>query len=163
MKTRGTTRVFSARRHCSSARARPFDGHRVLLLLPQTYMNRSGLSVHEALEFYKLPPENLIVLSDDIHLPVGGLRIRKSGSAGGHNGLRDIINQVKSENFARIRIGVGEPAGPGEEQIDWVIGDFSAADKKKLPAVFDSALAALSLILDGRADEAMNRYNKKGG
>lgn len=135
---------------------------RVLLLLPQTYMNRSGESVREALAFYKLPPERLVVLSDDIHLPVGSLRIRKSGSAGGHNGLRNIADHLKSENFARVRIGVGEPKGPGEEQIDWVIGDFSKADQKALLPVFEAACSALDLIVDERIEEAMNRYNRKG-
>ncbi len=137
------------------------SGKRVLLLLPQTYMNRSGQSVREALAFYKLPPERLIVLSDDIHLPVGGLRIRKSGSAGGHNGLRNIIDCIGSDAFARVRIGVGEPKGPGEEQIDWVIGDFSKEDQKRLTGVFDDALSALDLLVQDKCDEAMNRYNKK--
>lgn len=135
-------------------------GKRVLLLLPQTYMNRSGESVREALAFYKLPPEKLVVLSDDIHLPVGGLRIRKSGSAGGHNGLRSIQDHLKSEAYARIRIGVGEPSGAGDEQIDWVIGDFTKADQAVLPAVFEDACQALELVLDGRTDEAMNHYNR---
>lgn len=137
------------------------SGRRVLLLLPQTYMNRSGQSVREAMEFYKLPPEKLIVLSDDIHLPVGGLRIRARGSAGGHNGLRDIISHIKSEEFVRIRIGVGEPKGPGEEQIDWVIGDFSKADQKALVPVFEDVVSALDLLVEGRVEEAMSRYNKR--
>lgn len=137
------------------------SGRRVLLLLPQTYMNRSGQSVREAMEFYKLPPEKLIVLSDDIHLPVGGLRIRARGSAGGHNGLRDIISHIKSEEFVRVRIGVGEPKGPGEEQIDWVIGDFSKADQKALVPVFEDAVSALDLLVEGRVEEAMSRYNKR--
>lgn len=159
LKREGTD-VRRARFHALTAEV-TLSGHRVLLLLPQTYMNRSGQSVREAMEFYKLSPEKLIVLSDDIHLPVGGLRIRKSGSAGGHNGLRDIINHLKSEAFCRIRIGVGEPKGPGEEQIDWVIGDFSQSDKKILPSVFDDACRALDLIVEDKVDEAMNRFNRK--
>ena len=152
--------VRRARFHALTAEL-TLGGHRVLLLLPQTYMNRSGESVREALSFYKLPPEKLVVISDDIHLPVGGLRIRKGGSAGGHNGLRSINDHIKSENYARIRIGVGEPKGPGDEQIDWVIGDFSKADQAILPAVFDDACRALSLLVDESADEAMSRYNKR--
>ncbi len=132
---------------------------RVLLLLPQTYMNNSGQAVAEAMSFYKLPPEKLIVLSDDIHLPVGALRIRKNGSAGGHNGLRSIESHLHSQNYARVRIGVGEPTGAGEEQVNWVIGDFSKADRLVLPKVFERAVAALNLIVADRTDEAMNRYN----
>lgn len=136
-------------------------GKRVLLLLPQTYMNHSGQSVREALDYYRLPPEKLIVLSDDIHLPVGGLRIRPSGSAGGHNGLRSVEKHLGSQNYIRVRIGVGEPAAPGEEQIDWVVGDFSKADQRALPEVFDAACRALDTIVQGQTAEAMNRYNRK--
>lgn len=151
--------VRRARFHALTAEL-TLAGKRVLLLLPQTYMNRSGESVREALAFYKLPPEKLVVLSDDIHLPVGGLRIRKSGSAGGHNGLRSIREHLKSDAYARIRIGVGEPSGAGDEQIDWVLGDFSKADQQTLLSVFDDACKALELILNDDCDGAMNRFNR---
>lgn len=137
-------------------------GRRVLLLLPQTYMNRSGESVGEAMRFYKLDPSQLCVLVDDIHLPVGALRVRGAGSAGGHNGLRSIESHLSSQDYARIRIGVGEPAGAGQEQIDWVIGDFTAADKKRLPSVFEDACHALELIVAGELSRAQNTCNRKG-
>ena len=153
--------IRRARFHALTAEL-TLSSKRVLLLLPQTYMNLSGNSVGEAMRFYHLPPENLIVISDDIHLPVGAMRVRKSGSAGGHNGLRNIIAALGSDAFTRIRIGVGEPPEAGQEQIDWVTGDFSKADQKALVPVFEHACAALDLILAGKTDEAMNQYNRKG-
>ena len=137
------------------------DGQRVLLMKPQTYMNESGQAVGQAARFYKLPPERVIVVSDDINLPCGRLRIREKGSAGGHNGLKSIIAHLGSEDFPRIRIGVGAPPHGGGEQVDWVLGvprnqdweDFSAACALAAKAVED-------YILRG-PQRAMDTYNRQ--
>ena len=135
-------------------------GQTVLVMKPQTYMNESGVSVGEAARFYKLPPDHVLVISDDIALPCGRLRIRKKGSAGGHNGLKSIISHLGTDEFPRIRIGVGAPPAGGQEQIDWVLGvprnqdweDFSDACAR-------AAQAIKELILHG-PDRAMNKYNQ---
>lgn len=134
-------------------------GQRAILVKPQTYMNNSGEAVQQILNFYKLLPENLIVLYDDIDLPVGSLRIRQSGSAGTHNGMRSILACVHSENFARIRIGVGK-----DESLllaDYVLKKPSKEDQKALDAVFDKAADAAELIAAGRITDAQGKYNKK--
>ena len=100
------------------------DGKHILLMKPTTYMNLSGQAVQEAMKFYKLPPERLIVLSDDVSLPVGKMRIRTKGSAGGHNGLKDIILKLGSDSFPRIKFGVGEKPNPEYDLADWVLGQF---------------------------------------
>ena len=100
-------------------------GQRVLALKPQTYMNLSGESVKLAGGFYKIPPERVLVISDDVALPLGKLRIRAGGSAGGHNGLKNIIAHLGTDQFPRVRVGVGAPAHPDHEMIDWVIGRFT--------------------------------------
>ena len=132
---------------------------RVLLMKPQTYMNNSGDAVQQALHFYRLPPENLIVLYDDIDLPVGSLRIRQSGSAGTHNGMRSIIACVHSENFARIRIGVGK-----DESLllaDYVLKRPGKDERKMLEDAFDRAADAAELIVSGRLLDAQAKYNRK--
>lgn len=135
------------------------DGHGVLLLKPQTYMNLSGDAVREAMDFYKLPPERLIVLVDDIYQAPGKMRVRKSGSAGGHNGLKDIIAKISSDTFPRIRIGVGEKPSPDYDLASWVTGKIPEEDRKKLFSVFGCAYDALSMLIDGKVDEAMGKYN----
>lgn len=132
----------------------------VLLMKPQTYMNESGQAVGQAARFYKIPPERILVVSDDIHLDCGRIRVRMKGSAGGHNGLRSIISHLGSEAFPRIRIGVGEPPGAGQEQIDWVLqvpknGDWDLFSEGCRRA----AKAAEDYITLG-PDRAMNVYNK---
>lgn len=134
-------------------------GHGVLLLKPQTYMNLSGDAVREAMDFYKLPPERLIVLVDDIYQAPGKMRVRKSGSAGGHNGLKDIIAKISSDTFPRIRIGVGEKPSPDYDLASWVTGKIPEEDRKKLFSVFGCAYDALSMLIDGKVDEAMGKYN----
>lgn len=126
---------------------------------PQTYMNLSGESVGEAARFYKIPADHVVVVSDDVSLPVGKLRIRKSGSAGGHNGLKNIIQHLGTDGFPRIKVGVGMPEHPDHEMIDWVIGKPQGEEAKLLRATLDRAAeAALCLIEDG-PDTAMNRFN----
>lgn len=136
-------------------------GEKLLLLKPQTFMNNSGLSVMDAARFYKLPPERVLVLFDDISLPVGRLRIRADGSAGGHNGIKNIIAHLGTDVFPRVKIGAGAPAGGGAEMVDWVIGEPSPADKKLLLEAANRAVDAAERIVsdDGDCQKAMNLFN----
>jgi len=135
-------------------------GKRVVLLKPQTFMNLSGESIRDAVEWYKIPLSNLILIYDDIDIPAGALRIRKKGSAGSHNGMKSVIYHLQSEDFPRIRIGVGKP--PEEwDLVNFVLGKFSDDEKRIMAdAVERAALAALSIISDG-IDKSMNVYNGK--
>ncbi|MEG1971813.1 MAG: aminoacyl-tRNA hydrolase, partial [Oscillospiraceae bacterium] len=108
------------------------EGKRVLFLKPATFMNLSGDAVREAMNFYKLPPDRLIIISDDVNLPTGKLRIRTKGSAGGHNGLKDIIYKLGSEDFVRIRVGVGEKPNPEYDMADWVLGRIGGDDRENV-------------------------------
>ena len=137
------------------------EGQKVLLLMPQTYMNLSGRSVGEAAAFYKLDPASeVIIIYDDIALEPGSIRVRKKGSAGGHNGIKDIIAHLGTQEFQRIRVGVGEK--PKEYDLaDYVLGRFSAEDRKRVEEAFSHAADAVSLMVQGETDEAMNRYNRK--
>ena len=136
-------------------------GQKVLLVKPQTYMNLSGESIGDLVQFYKLDPETeVVILYDDIHLPPGQLRIRTKGSAGGHNGIKNIIQHLGTEKFQRIRVGVGEvPAD--RDQVSHVLSRFSRAERQQVEAGMEDAVQAVELIVAGRADEAMNRYNRK--
>ncbi|QGU96569.1 aminoacyl-tRNA hydrolase [Clostridium bovifaecis] len=133
------------------------NGERVLLLKPTTYMNLSGESVKEIVEFYKIPNENVIVIYDDISLEVGRLRIREKGSAGGHNGIKSIISYLGSEVFPRIKVGVGQPSK--EELVSFVLGKFSKEDRERLEKVFKAAIDAVGAIIEEGTIEAMNKYN----
>lgn len=136
------------------------SGKKILVLKPETYMNNSGQSVREAASFYKIAPENIIVVYDDISLSPGKLRIRAKGSAGGHNGIKDIIALLGSENFPRIKVGVGEKPHPDYDLKDWVLGKFSASDAEAFSSAADRAAEALSLIVKTNSTaEAMNKYN----
>ena len=136
-----------------------WQGQKLILLKPQTFMNASGLSVMDAARFYKLPPERVLVLSDDISLEVGRLRVRASGSAGGHNGIKSIIGALNSEAFPRVKIGVGAKPCPEYELADWVLSNFTASEEKRLvPALDDAGLAALEVLQNG-VPEAANRFN----
>ncbi len=135
------------------------NGHRVLLMKPQTYMNASGEAVREAADFYKIPPERIVVISDDVAQEPGRMRIRRSGSDGGQKGLRSIIEHLGSDAFPRIRIGVGAKPRPDYEMADWVLGKIPEEDQKKLFAVFGCAAEAVPLLLDGRVDDAMSKFN----
>ena len=134
-------------------------GKSVLLLMPQTFMNLSGESVGEAARFYKVPADHVVVISDDVSLPAGKLRIRKSGSAGGHNGLKNIIQHLGTDGFPRIKVGVGMPAHPDHEMIDWVIGKPQGEEAKVLRATLDRAAEAALCLMEEGADAAMNRFN----
>ena len=132
---------------------------KVLLMKPVTYMNLSGEAVHEAAAFYKIPPEHVLVISDEVSLAPGKIRVRRSGSAGGHNGLKNIIAHLGTDQFPRIRLGVGQKPHPDYDMADWVLGKFQGEDKKAVEeAVKRAADAAECLIREG-VDKAMNRYN----
>ena len=136
-------------------------GKRVLLMKPQTFMNLSGEAVKEAMSFYKIPIENVIVLSDDVNLDVGRMRVRKSGSDGGQKGLRSIIEHATSDNFPRIRFGVGKKPHPDYDMADWVLGTFSESDKKAIFDCFVTAYEGLEKLLLGDIDGAMQVCNGK--
>ncbi|MBR6739202.1 MAG: aminoacyl-tRNA hydrolase [Oscillospiraceae bacterium] len=136
-----------------------FGGSKVLLMMPQTYMNLSGEAVGEAARFYKIPPERVVVIYDDVSLPLGKLRVRANGSAGGHNGIKNIIAHLGGDNFPRVKVGIGMPEHPDHEMIDWVIGSFSAAEKKIVDEALDRALKAAECIIEKNVGEAQNRYN----
>ncbi len=136
-------------------------GKRVLLMKPQTLMNASGDAVSEAAAFYKIPIENIIVMSDDVNLDVGRIRVRKSGSDGGQKGLRSIITRMGSDNFPRIRFGVGKKPHPDYDMADWVLGNFSEEDKKALFDCFGIAYQGLEKLILGDTDSAMQICNSK--
>ena len=134
-------------------------GKKALLMKPATYMNNSGQAVTEAMAFYKLPPERVIVIFDDISLDVGKMRIRAKGSDGGQKGMRSIIYLSGSDAFPRIKIGIGAKPDPNWDLAAWVLSKFTDDERKTLCGIFDNALEAVELIADGRIDRAMNLYN----
>jgi PTH1 family peptidyl-tRNA hydrolase len=134
-------------------------GKRVMLMKPTTYMNNSGQAVTEAMRFYKLPPENVIVIFDDVSLDVGKMRIRQKGSDGGQKGMRSIIYLSGQDTFPRIKIGIGAKPNPQWELADWVLSRFSKEEMQTLETMFDNANEAVELMIDGRIDRAMNMYN----
>ena len=133
--------------------------HRVLLMKPQTLMNNSGIAVREAANFYKIAPENIIVISDDITLPVGRMRLRKNGSAGGHNGLKSIIAEIGSDAFPRLRMGIGEKPHPDYDLADWVLSEFTKDEQKDLFSAFACAYDGIGAILDQKFDTAVQACN----
>ena len=134
-------------------------GKRVVIMKPQTFMNLSGEAVSEAARFYKIPAEKVIVISDDITLDVGRLRVRRKGSDGGHNGLKNIIAHLGTDAFPRLRIGVGLKPHPDYDMIDWVLGNLSAEDIKKTASSYEAAFAGLEKILSGDVEGAMQVCN----
>lgn len=137
------------------------EGTKVLLAKPQTYMNLSGDSVAEIMNFYKIDPEaEMIVIFDDISLAPGNIRVRKKGSAGGHNGIKSIIARTGTQNFMRIKVGVGEKP-QGWDLADYVLGHFDKEDRALVESAIADAMDAAALMLQGQADKAMNDYNAK--
>ncbi|MBQ1452461.1 MAG: aminoacyl-tRNA hydrolase [Ruminococcus sp.] len=134
-------------------------GKKALLMKPTTYMNNSGQAVVEAMNFYKIPPENVIVIFDDVSLDVGKMRIRQKGSDGGQKGMRSIIYLSGSDAFPRIKIGIGAKPNPDWDLADWVLSRFSDDERKTLDKMFENAYEAVGLIIDGKTDRAMNRFN----
>ena len=130
----------------------------VILLKPQTFMNASGESVLDCMQYYKIPPEKLVLIFDDVSLDMGTIRIKRSGSCGGHNGVKSIINLIGTDDFPRIKIGVG--AKPeGWDLPSWVLSKFSADELDDITLCAERSMSALDLILRGKIDEAMNKFN----
>ena len=139
--------------------AAEINGEKVLLMKPQTFMNLSGEAVGQAARFYKIPPERVLVVSDEISLPLGKLRVRPKGSAGGHNGLKSIIASLGSDAFPRIRIGVGAPPHPDYDMADWVLSVFRNQDLEDMLSAADSAAEAVITYVTDGPERAMNRFN----
>ncbi len=136
-----------------------YEGKKLFLLKPQTYMNLSGRSVLQLSAYFNIPPQRIIVMFDDISLEPGRLRIRPDGSAGGHNGIKSIIQEVGSQEFPRIKIGVGAKPNPHYDLADWVLSTFSANEEKALAFALDNAAKAALAIIDRGVPEAANRFN----
>ena len=137
------------------------SGTRVLLMKPTTFMNNSGNAVRQAARYYAIPPERIVVISDDISLNPGRIRVRANGSAGGHNGLKSIIAELGSQDFPRVRIGVGAKPHPDYDLADWVLSRFSAEDQPLMDAAFRRAAEAGACFVAYGIEEAMNLYNRK--
>ena len=135
-------------------------GHRVLFMKPTTFMNNSGEAVGEAARFYKIPPENVIVISDDISLPVGKIRIRRKGSHGGHNGLKSIEAHLSSNLYPRIKVGVGEKPHPDYDMKDWVLGKIPNEQQADFKTACENSVKAVEEIIARGIDSAMNKYSK---
>lgn len=134
------------------------DGKKILLIKPQTYMNLSGESVSKFVSFYKIPAENVLVISDDISLDVGKIRIKRKGTHGGHNGLRNIIDLLGKDDFPRIKVGVGNK--PSDWNLsDWVLSKFSSTELDTIKNVMENVYDAIKLIICGEIDKAMNKFN----
>ena len=136
-----------------------YEGRKVFLLKPQTYMNLSGRSVLQLSAYYGIPPQRIIVMFDDISLEPGRLRVRADGSAGGHNGIKSIIQEVGSQEFPRVKIGVGAKPNPNYDLADWVLSTFSANEEKALAVSLGNAAKAALAIIDHGVPEAANRFN----
>lgn len=135
-------------------------GVRALLMKPETYMNNSGEAVGDCARYYKIPPERVLVLCDDISFAPGRMRIRRKGSAGGHNGLKSIIAHLSSEEFPRIKMGVGNKPSPDYDLADWVLSRFGKEDERALDEMTEQVLGAIEMIVRGDVDGAMGRYSK---
>lgn len=135
------------------------EGKRCLLMKPQTMMNASGEALYEAASYYNIPDEKIIIIYDDISLDVGKTRIRRKGSAGGHNGIKSIISCLGSDEFPRIKIGVGKKPNANYDLVDWVLGEFPKDKKDDLNTALSNAVKAAGLMVGGEIDKAMNLYN----
>ena len=135
------------------------SGEKVLVMKPVTYMNLSGEAVRQAVDFYKIPPDHVLVVSDDTALALGRLRIRVKGSAGGHNGLKNIIQHLGTDQFPRLRVGVGEKPHPDYDLADWVLGKFVGEDKKTIDAAVKRAADAVECVLAEGIDRGMGKFN----
>ena len=136
------------------------EGRRVLLMKPETFMNLSGEAVGAAASFYKIAPENILVICDDISFEPGRLRIRRKGSAGGHNGLKSIISSLGSDAFVRFRVGVGQKPSPDYDLVDWVLGKFPKEALDAMRTASEATVSAISLWLSGKEEEAQSRFSK---
>ena len=134
-------------------------GQKVLLVKPMTYMNLSGQAVRPLADYYKIPPERILVIFDDVSLPVGKLRVRPDGSAGGHNGVKSLIAELGTQNFPRVKVGVGEKPHPDYDLADWVLSGFSPQEEKALAPTIERALLAAEAVIAEGTTQAMNRFN----
>ena len=137
------------------------NGRKLFLLKPQTYMNLSGRSVLQLSAYFSIPPQRIVVLFDDISLEPGRLRVRKDGSAGGHNGIKSIISELGSQDFPRVKIGVGGKPHPEQDLADWVLSGFTAGEEKLLESALENAADAALCLVEHGVSEAANRYNGK--
>lgn len=137
------------------------NGTKVFLLKPQTYMNLSGRSILQLSAYYNIPPQRIIVIFDDISLDVGRLRVRSDGSAGGHNGIKSVINELGSQNFPRVKIGVGAKPNQEQDLANWVLSSFSTQEEKALALALENAGDAALCIIENGISAAANQYNKK--
>ena len=135
------------------------NGRRCLLLKPQTFMNLSGEAVRDAAEFYKIPPERIIVICDDISLDPGKIRIRRKGSAGGQNGMKNIIYHLNSDNFPRIKVGIGAKPNPDYDLADWVLSHFTKDEAKLIKEAAEKAVGSVEYMVEDKIDKAMSEYN----
>ena len=135
------------------------NGRRCLLLKPQTFMNLSGEAVRDAAEFYKIPPERIIVICDDITLDPGKIRIRRKGSAGGQNGMKNIIYHLNSDNFPRIKVGIGAKPNPDYDLADWVLSHFTKDEAKLIKEAAEKAVGSVEYMVEDKIDKAMSEYN----
>ena len=138
-----------------------YNGMKVLLVQPQTYMNASGAAVSALASYYKVKPERILVIFDDISLPVGRIRVRKDGSAGGHNGIKSIIQSLGTAQFPRVKVGVGAKPHPDYDLADWVLSKFSAQEEKDLAPALDHAAQAALMVLDQGTEKAASAFNGK--
>ena len=152
-------RIDRAKFHALTAEAKIGEA-RVLLMKPQTYMNNSGVAISEAASFYKITPERVLILHDEISFDPGMVRIRRKGSAGGHNGLKSIIAHLSSEEFSRIKIGVGKKPSPEYDLADFVLGRFSKDDLDLIEKRYADLYSACELIVAGKIDDAMQKFSK---
>ena len=137
------------------------QGKKILLVEPQTYMNLSGAAVSALAAYYKVKPDHILVIFDDISLPVGRIRIRRDGSAGGHNGIKSIIQSLGTDQFPRVKVGVGAKPHPDYNLADWVLSKFSAQEEKALAPALENAAAAALLLLEQGVEKAASAYNGK--
>ncbi len=135
------------------------EDNKIYIIKPLTYMNNSGFAVRRAMNFYRIKPENVIIVYDDVDIPAGKIRIRKKGSAGSHNGMKSIISNIRTYDFPRIRIGIGKPE-PGTSMVDYVLGKPKGDEKYQIDKAIDTAADALESIITGGIEKAMQEYNK---
>ena len=138
-----------------------YGGMKLLLVEPQTYMNASGAAVSALASYYKVKPERILVIFDDISLPVGRIRVRRDGSAGGHNGIKSLIQSLGTDQFPRVKVGVGAKPHPDYDLADWVLSKFSAQEEKALAPALENAAAAALLVLEQGVEKAASAYNGK--
>lgn len=149
---------FSRRQARARVARGEINGHRVLLVKPQTFMNASGEAVGQLARFYKIAPADVLVLYDDLDLSLGKLRLRPGGGSGGHHGMRSVIQHLGTEDFPRLRLGIGRPPG-GMDPVDYVLSDFTVDERAEMELAFERAIAAIECFLDEGIDAAMNAFN----